>query len=215
MNYKIVVKRKFCMNKYLIYGLKDPRTDEYRYVGKTSNGLSRAKSHLNHSHNPLVNDWVNELMANDYKPDVVILENVVNQFELVDKEKYWTGKLINDGYDLCNILIRDSYNNIINAYNKQLEEQIISKELILKNKLCDLIVDKFVSPDTANLIKERRKILNITQEDLAEASGVGLRTIKSLETNNGNPTISTLNNILDCLGFELVITLKKLTDGNN
>jgi len=203
------------MKNCIIYGLKDPRTDEYRYVGKSINGIKRAKSHFNHSHNPMVNEWINELKLDNYLPDIIILENVNDWSELVDKEKYWTGKLINDGYDLCNILIRDSYNNIINAYNKQLEEQIISKELILKNKLCDLIVDKFVSPDTANLIKERRKILNITQEDLAEASGVGLRTIKSLETNNGNPTISTLNNILDCLGLELVITLKKLTDGNN
>ena len=49
------------MNNNIIYGLKDPRTDEFRYVGKSINGIERAKSHLNHSHNPLVNEWVNEL----------------------------------------------------------------------------------------------------------------------------------------------------------
>ena len=57
-------------------------------------------------------------------------------------------------------------------------------------------------------IKERRAILGITQQDLADISEVGLRTIKEIETNKGNPSIKTLTKILDVLGLELVLQIK-------
>lgn len=57
-------------------------------------------------------------------------------------------------------------------------------------------------------IKERRKILNVTQETLAEISGVGLRTLKQLESEKGNPTLDTLLKISDALGLELKLKIK-------
>jgi len=57
-------------------------------------------------------------------------------------------------------------------------------------------------------IKERREILKITQESLADLSGVGLRTIKQLEAGKGNPTYKTLQEIADVLGLELVLQVK-------
>ncbi len=59
-------------------------------------------------------------------------------------------------------------------------------------------------------IKERREMLKITQENLADLSGVGLRTIKQLEAGKGNPTYKTLQEIADVLGFELVLQVKRL-----
>lgn len=59
-------------------------------------------------------------------------------------------------------------------------------------------------------IKERREILKITQESLADLSEVGLRTIKQLEGGKGNPTFNTLQEIADVLGLELVLQVKKL-----
>ena len=59
-------------------------------------------------------------------------------------------------------------------------------------------------------IKERREILKITQESLADLSGVGLRTIKQLEGGKGNPTLNTLQEIADVLGLELVLQVKRL-----
>ena len=59
-------------------------------------------------------------------------------------------------------------------------------------------------------IKERREILNLTQESLADLSGVGLRTIKQLEGGKGNPTFNTLHEIADVLGLELVLQVKRL-----
>lgn len=62
-------------------------------------------------------------------------------------------------------------------------------------------------------IKERREMLQVTQEGLAELSGVGLRTLKQLESGKGNPTLQTLQKITDVLGLELSLKLKNA--GNN
>ena len=59
-------------------------------------------------------------------------------------------------------------------------------------------------------IKERRKILDVTQETLAEISGVGLRTLKQLESGKGNPTLETLQKICDALGLEIKLEIKNI-----
>ena len=53
-------------------------------------------------------------------------------------------------------------------------------------------------------------MLKITQESLADLSGVGLRTIKQLEAGKANPTFKTLQEIVDVLGLELVLQIKRL-----
>jgi transcriptional regulator with XRE-family HTH domain len=63
------------------------------------------------------------------------------------------------------------------------------------------------------MIKERRESLQITQETLAELSGVGLRTVKQFESGKGNPTLITLQKLGDALGLE--ITMKIKTKSNN
>ncbi len=61
-------------------------------------------------------------------------------------------------------------------------------------------------------IKERRDMLRITQEMLAEVSGVGLRTLKQLESGKGNPTLLTVIKLADVLGLELVLKVKKMPE---
>jgi transcriptional regulator with XRE-family HTH domain len=63
--------------------------------------------------------------------------------------------------------------------------------------------------DVNKIIKERRALLGITQQDLADISGIGLRTIKAIEANRGNPSINTLLKIVDVLGMELKLKIKK------
>ncbi|WP_338733467.1 helix-turn-helix domain-containing protein [Mangrovimonas cancribranchiae] len=60
-------------------------------------------------------------------------------------------------------------------------------------------------------VKSRRDTLKITQEMLADLSGVGLRTLKQFESGKGNPTLETLTKIGDTLGMELIFTTKNLT----
>lgn len=63
--------------------------------------------------------------------------------------------------------------------------------------------------DLMKALKERREMLGITQEHLAELAGVGLRTLKALESSKGNPTFGTLNKLADVLGLELKLAVKK------
>ncbi len=58
-----------------------------------------------------------------------------------------------------------------------------------------------------NDIIERRKVLGLTQEDLAELSGVGLRTVKAIETGKGNPSLKTLQKLAKVLAMEVQLVL--------
>lgn len=55
-------------------------------------------------------------------------------------------------------------------------------------------------------IRKRRKSLGIIQTDLAEISGVSLRSLKEIETGKGNPTLSNLLKILNTLGLKITLT---------
>ena len=61
-------------------------------------------------------------------------------------------------------------------------------------------------------IKQRRESLNVTQEILAESSGVGLRTLKQFESGKGNPTLLTLQKLGDALGLEVSMKVKIKSD---
>ena len=60
-------------------------------------------------------------------------------------------------------------------------------------------------------VKERREMLRVTQETLAELSGVGLRTLKQFESGKGNPTLQTLHKLAEVLGMEISLQVKKNT----
>ncbi|MEQ8553901.1 MAG: helix-turn-helix transcriptional regulator [Cyclobacteriaceae bacterium] len=58
-------------------------------------------------------------------------------------------------------------------------------------------------------LKHRREVLGVTQDQLADLSGVGLRTLKALESKKSNPTLETLTKLADVLGMELKLVVKK------
>jgi len=64
--------------------------------------------------------------------------------------------------------------------------------------------------DLIQNIKERRQMLKVTQETLAELSGVGLRTLKQFESGKGNPTLLTLQKLADVLGMEICLQVRKM-----
>lgn len=53
------------------------------------------------------------------------------------------------------------------------------------------------------VIKQRREILSLTQQDLAEIAQVGLSTVKDIERGKGNPALNTIKKILEVLGIEI------------
>ncbi len=58
------------------------------------------------------------------------------------------------------------------------------------------------------IIKNRRKILEITQQDLSEITEVALHTVSDIESGKGNPTIIVLSKICDALGLDIQIAVK-------
>ncbi len=58
-------------------------------------------------------------------------------------------------------------------------------------------------------MKQRREILFLTQQYLAEMAQVGLATIKDIERGKGNPALNTIQKILDVLGIELDYRVRK------
>jgi transcriptional regulator with XRE-family HTH domain len=58
----------------------------------------------------------------------------------------------------------------------------------------------------ATAIKSRRKLLKITQEALAQVSGISLRSLKQIESGKGNPTWNQVNKVLASLGWELKLS---------
>jgi transcriptional regulator with XRE-family HTH domain len=65
------------------------------------------------------------------------------------------------------------------------------------------------------LIEDRRKFLQIKQEDLAELCGISTKSIQKIENNQANPTIHTLTKILEVLGMEIKIEVKQLDHEGN
>ncbi len=58
------------------------------------------------------------------------------------------------------------------------------------------------------LIKERRTLLGMTQQDLSDYTELSLRIIKSIESEKGNPSLKTLEKITEVLGLELIMRVK-------
>ena len=63
--------------------------------------------------------------------------------------------------------------------------------------------------DIGKVIKARRALLGISQQDLSDYSGVGISTVKDLERGVGNPSIDTLKKILDVVGLEMILQVKQ------
>jgi len=79
--------------KFLIYGLRDPRTSEIRYVGKSTSGLRRPKQHTapltlseDRTHK---GRWLRKLQRLGLKPEIVVLQEVLDVTDLAQAEKFW------------------------------------------------------------------------------------------------------------------------------
>lgn len=59
------------------------------------------------------------------------------------------------------------------------------------------------------IIKTRRKELNITQPHLAALAQISVNTLYKLERGQGNPSLEVLNKLVEVLGMELLLVVKK------
>jgi len=63
--------------------------------------------------------------------------------------------------------------------------------------------------ELGNSMRERRKFLNITQEDLADIAEVSERTLRSIEKGEANPEFDSLLSICGVLGLSIDIHVMK------
>lgn len=189
------------MSKHLIYALRSIRDQDYKYIGKSSSGLERPKSHLNYSHNESVRIWVDELKTEGYFPIIDILEEC-NEDNIDIIEQKWINYYLDLGHNLFNIhqykgkdaeKIKDNIKNQIKLLEIELAK---AKEAV--NSLDDI----------ALFIKTKRRERKITQYDLGELSGLSSKSISEIESGSRNTTISAIKNILDVLGYKLVPIIK-------
>ncbi len=64
-------------------------------------------------------------------------------------------------------------------------------------------------------IKQKRKELKLTQLDLSEKAGVGIRFIRELEGGKKTLRIDKINQVLDLFGYELGPVPQKQNQGTD
>ena len=64
--------------------------------------------------------------------------------------------------------------------------------------------------EIGKIIQERRDFLNLTQKDIAEIAGITFKSISEIELGIRNPSVNTLNKILEVLGLELSVQIKSM-----
>jgi y4mF family transcriptional regulator len=60
----------------------------------------------------------------------------------------------------------------------------------------------------AKVVKEKRKVHNLTQLDLSQKSGLGLRLIREIEQGKTSMRMDKVNQLLNLFGMELAPTPK-------
>ncbi len=58
-------------------------------------------------------------------------------------------------------------------------------------------------PSLSRFVKSKRKELNLTQQELAEKAGVGLRFVRELERDKPSLQKDKVNQVLKLFGYEL------------
>lgn len=173
------------MSDFLVYGLICPFTDEIRYIGKSTTGLTRPLSHLSKSHSQKINDWINELKNLHSEPGIIVLEECNNEIILKEKEKFWIYKYVKDKALLLNI----SY--------------VTSASLLTRMQLDPDQSDSLFS--IRDFIKRERKKQKMKQPELAKGAKVGLRFIRDLEQGKKTLRLDKVSDVLEFLGGQLLV----------
>ena len=167
----------------IVYGLYHPITKKPVYVGKSTVGLNRPWDHIDEkSHSNKVNEWVNELKTSGLNPVLVVLDQAETNEVLTKKEVFWINSMINDGHPLLN-------QSLVNPVYFLLESSYSEDDYLKEIRF---------------FVKMKRKERKLTQQELANKAGVGLRFIRELEQGpKTNFSIDTLHKILVLFGVRL------------
>jgi hypothetical protein len=148
---------------YYIYALVDPLTSTVRYIGCTTNPKSRRSCHLSPSAwgRKAKIEWTNELLAQNLKPDFVVLSTTNNIEEAAELEVLYYD-LHDNGQLVCGNPKRHKYVKITQT-----------PHLVNRNK-------KEVSGFFADNLKSLMKLNKVSLRELAAASGFKFGTLKQM-----------------------------------
>ena len=69
-----------------------------------------------------------------------------------------------------------------------------------------------MADNLADFVKRKRKKLKITQVELAERAGVGLRFLREVEQGKTTLRMDKVNQFLDMFGYEMIPAKKEMND---
>lgn len=90
------------MQDITIYALVDPRTDEVRYIGKTTDFVRRLRRHRTEQGRTPRHYWLASLRAQGLEPQGIVLE-VVQESQWDEREQHWIRHYREQGARLTNL----------------------------------------------------------------------------------------------------------------
>lgn len=77
----------------IVYGLRDPRTNEIRYIGRSSSWKTRPDAHRRAARkatdNSLKSQWIRELIAAGFDYEMVVMEICDDMESVIEAERKW------------------------------------------------------------------------------------------------------------------------------
>jgi len=91
--------------------------------------------------------------------------------------------------------------------NLRYHAEIECLEADMGEKKANLRINADTNPSLGSSIRSRRRVLNLTQENLSDISGVSLRLVHEIEHGKDVVQLATLIKILSCLGLHLQLSI--------
>lgn len=63
--------------------------------------------------------------------------------------------------------------------------------------------------DCGKILRDARRRVGVTQEELADVAGVSINSVKLIEQGKMNPTMQMFDLLMDCLGMEISVSIKQ------
>jgi len=96
---------------HFIYILRDPRTNEIRYVGRTNDTAERLRGHISYTHACPKTTWIAELKAEGKKPIMQVVDSIEGTDDpkrpgdqVCDLERLWIANMLAIGCHLLNTM---------------------------------------------------------------------------------------------------------------
>ena len=105
---------------------------------------------------------------------------------------------------------QEKFHEIIIFYKKNIMLYLFLRNLeILVTFARKVQYNTLLGMKIQEVMKLQRKALGITQQDLSDMSEIAISTIKKIESGKGNPSLSTVEKIMDILGMEVKYEIRQ------